>query len=103
MICFSCGGNVYIAETKTYEGKTFHGLCFGIWKKQVDLEQQQERHAEYYKTADVSPTKIRVSNYNTVIYATQYNITGTQINSTLSRSQSSRTLPRYPSHNTFTL
>jgi hypothetical protein len=40
------------------------------------------RNAEYYKVPDVSTTKIRESNYNTVIYATQYLPQGTQPNST---------------------
>jgi len=119
MMCFYCSGVVYLAETKTYDGKTFHGLCFGIWKRQTDFEHNQQRHAEYYKVADACPTKIRISNYNTVIYATQYDPTGTQPNTlsaTLTRASSDsfrrqdsyrgRTFPQQRGkqlHNTFTL
>ena len=78
MLCAVCVQPVYLAEQKVYEGKTFHGLCFGIWKKQKDFEHNQEvRHAEYHKTADVAPTKVRISNYNNFVYATQYDPTGT--------------------------
>jgi len=111
MRCSECGGVVYQAETRIYDGKTFHGLCFLKWKRQYEYDRNQERHAEYYKIADACPTKIRVSNYNTIIYATQYNPIGTQPNNaTITRSTSSspvnfkrRTTGGAPLHSTYTL
>jgi len=78
MICAVCAGAVYLAEQKVYDGRTYHGLCFNVWKRQKDFEHNQEvRHAEYGKFADASATKTRIPNFNHVIYATQYDPKGT--------------------------
>lgn len=31
--CYLCSSDVYEAEKKVFDGKTFHGVCFGKWKK----------------------------------------------------------------------
>jgi len=68
--CTKCGKTVYAAEEKKFdhpkEGtKYFHGLCFGVWKKDYEKEQQDIKNREYYKKPDVAPEYYRVGDPTT--------------------------------------
>lgn len=61
-VCAQCGKKVYKAEERRFdhpkEGvKIFHGLCFGVYKKDYDKNFQDEKNREYYVKPDIQPTK----------------------------------------------